>query len=534
MPIRLQQDDGKPSTNSVSARGHAFRNGEYLEANDLEAKLRDLSSEEAFHEFVSSLSGYFSVIVRLEGRICAAVDHCASHPLFYTTDPIRIGETSQAVVGDIESTAFDPIAEREFLTASYVTGPDTLYPSLKQLEAGTSVTLSRSGVTVRTYSDYYPTAREYTKREAITELDSVMDDISQRVITAADGRQICVSLSGGHDSRVMLCSLLKQGYDNIVAFTFGKTDGVDPVMAQEIAANLDIECVFVEYTPQMWNELYDSDIWNDYYDRAFNLDSIPGVQVLPALVELETDSRIDDDAFIVSGQTIGGVGSHLPPSPSSRDQLIEYIFDEHYSIWPSSEPLESVLKERISDRLPNRSTDWLAEYAHWEQRERQSKYLYQDWIAYDLFEYDYWYPMADRQLVEFFETLPEDRRRDKSLIEAYSAALYSALADIDSADAAKSESESSIPMRVKEHVKTSRLRPYAQVLYRKYFQNPDRGDTGPLAMYALLADGQYTAHTTGNETNHSFRAAEAVDRLDFRDPESHRMPADSIIRAPFE
>ncbi|MDJ1433105.1 hypothetical protein [Halostagnicola sp. A-GB9-2] len=305
-------------------------------------------------------------------------------------------------------------------------------------------------------------------------------------------------------------------------------------MAQEIATKLDINCVFVEYTPRMWNALYDSDVWEDYYDRAFNLDSIPGIQVLPALVELETDSRIDDDAFIVSGQTIGGVGSHLPPSPSSRAQLIEYIFDEHYSVWPSSETLESVLKERISDRLPNRSTDWLAEYAHWEQRERQSKYLYQDWIAYDYFGYDYWYPMADRQLMELFETLPEDCRRDKSLIEAYSAALYSSLADIDPKEAGKSESETAISMRVKERVKNSSLRPYAQVLYRKYLQNPDRGDTGPLAIYALLADGQYSTHTTGNETNHSFRAAEAVDRLDFSDPDSHRMPADSVIRAPFE
>ncbi|MDJ1433106.1 hypothetical protein [Halostagnicola sp. A-GB9-2] len=144
-------------------------------------------------------------------KLCAAVDHCGSHPLFYTTDPVCIGDTSRAVVGDVDSAEYSPVSEREFLTASYVTGSDTLHTELKQLEAGTSITLSSSGATVHSYSDYYPVPQEYTKRDAIAELDSVMDGISQRVIAAADGRQICVSLSGGHDSRVMLCSLLKQG-----------------------------------------------------------------------------------------------------------------------------------------------------------------------------------------------------------------------------------------------------------------------------------------------------------------------------------
>ncbi|TYL39307.1 hypothetical protein CV102_08500 [Natronococcus pandeyae] len=532
MNVRLRRE--REGSGGTFARGHAFVDGEYLDTAALEDRLEGMTSEADFHSFASSLYGYFSLVLDLEEQICAAVDHCRSRPLFYTTDPVRIGDTSQAVVGAVDPSEYDPVSEREFLTASYVTGSETLHPDLEQLEAGTSVTLSESGATVRSYSEYYPAPQQYTKRDALEALDEVMDDVSQRVIEAADGSQICVSLSGGHDSRLMLCSLLKQGYDDVIALTFGREGDVDPVMAQEIASNLGVECVFVEYGSNTWTDLYGSDLWNEYYDRAFNLDSIPGLQVLPALEAVAADPRVEDDAFFVSGQTIGGVGSHLPPTPSSRDELIDYIYDEHYSIWPSSATLSSLLKERISNRLPNRSTNWTSEYAHWEQRERQSKYLYQDGIAYDLFGYDFWYPMADRQLVEFFETLPEEYRRDKSLIEAYSSALYGSLADIDSEDASRSDSEWSITRKVRNTVKNSPLRPYAQVLYRTYLQNPDRGDTGPLAMYALLADGQYSMHSTGNETNHSFRAAEAVGRLDFSDPDSHRMPTDSIIRAPFE
>jgi asparagine synthase (glutamine-hydrolysing) len=534
MTIYIHGEVSEPYSGNAFAEGHAFKGGEYLDAAMLEDRLQSIESEEGFHKFVSSLEGYFSLILDIGGKICAGVDHCRSHPLFYTTDPVRIGNSSQAVVGDVKPADYDPISEREFMTASYVTGSDTLHPELKQVEAGTSITLTDSGATVYSYSDYYPVPKNYTEKEALTEFDNIMDDISQRVIEAADGGQICVSLSGGHDSRVMLCSLLKQGYDNVIALTFGREEDVDPSLAQEIATNLGVECVFVEYTPEMWKDLYGSDLWEEYYDRTFNLDSIPGLQVLPALKEVETDPRIEDGAFLVSGQTIGGVGSHLPPTPSSREQLIEYIYDEHYSIWPSSETLKSVLKERISSRLPNRSTDWTSEYANWEQRERQSKYLYQDCLAYDFFGYSYWYPMADRRLLEFFETLPEEYRRDKSLIEAYSVSLYSALAEIDPEDASKSESEMSIQTRTKKAIKNSRLRPYAQVLYRKYVQNPDRGDDGPLACYALLADGQYSRHTTGNETNHSFRTAEAVGRIDFRNITTNRMPKDSLIRAPFE
>jgi asparagine synthase (glutamine-hydrolysing) len=529
-----RRDEGTRPFDQTFVQGHAFRNGAYLNSDELRDQLRSLGSAEEFHEFAASLNGFFSLVLEIDGVTCAAVDHCRSHPLFYTTDPVRVGATSRAVIGDPAPSEYDPIAEREFMTASYVTGSDTLHPRLKQLEAGTSVALSESGIDIRSYSDYYPTPNSYTKKEAMIAFDDVMDDISQRVITASGGRQICVSLSGGHDSRVMLCSLLKQGYDDIVALTFGRDGDVDPTMAQEIAANLGIKCVFIKYTPETWHQVYNSDLWTEYYERAFNLDSIPALQVLPALKQLEIDPRIDDDALIVSGQTIGGVGSHLPSAPSSRDALIEYILDEHYSVWPASETLQSVLKERISSRLPNRSTDWLAEYAHWEQKERQSKYLYQDWIAYDFFGYDYWYPMADRKLLQLFETLPEAYRRDKSLIEAYSTALYSSLANLDPDSASQSESEYSITMKLKERVKHSRLRPPVEVLYRKYIENPDRGEMGPAACYALLADGQYTKHTTGNETNHSFRAAEAIGRLDFRDINAHRMPADSIIRAPFE
>lgn len=522
---------------SIYTAGSAFYHDEYLTTKDLKDHLKGVTSPTEFHEFVSLLNGYFSLTLEFEGgTICAAVDHCRSHPLFYTLTPVCVGDTSQSVIGDVAPSEYDALSEREFLTTSYVTGSDTLHSDLKQLEAGTSITISNNrDVTVHTHTDYYlGSERPYTAQEAINELDRVMDHVSQRVIRVADGRQVCVSLSGGHDSRMMLCSLVKQGYDDIVALTFGRTGDSDPIVARTVAHNLDINWVFVEYTPEMWQDIYGSDLWQTYYDRAFNLDSIPGLQTLPALREIATDSRIDADALIVSGQTIAGVGAHLPPKPSSRDELIDYIFNEHYSLWPASDTLESLLKARISDRLPDRSTDWLAEYSHWEWRERQAKYLYQDWLACALFDHETWYPLADQELLQFFETLPKGFQRDKSLIELYSTLLYRKIATVGEDDASVSASTSSIATKIKTAIGKSPIRPIAELLYRKYIQNPDRGDAGHLAYYGLLNKGQYSLHTTGNQTHHSFRAAEAVNRIDFCDTESHRMPPDSVIRAPSE
>ena len=87
---------------------------------------------------LNSTGGNFAVIVEQENRLIAAVDKIRSYPIFYIHEEKKflISNSARALKNEYNLTEIDELSLLEFRMAGYVTGRETLYKYLYQLQAG--------------------------------------------------------------------------------------------------------------------------------------------------------------------------------------------------------------------------------------------------------------------------------------------------------------------------------------------------------------------------------------------------------------
>jgi len=184
------------------------------------ASLSDLKRE------LLLLRGNFAIIIRQGKRILAAVDRIRSYPVFFCNRGgfFLISNSARMLKKKCNLSEVDVISLLEFRMAGYVTGRRTLYRSLSQLQAGEVLvwTEDLSTPTIERYFLFY--CDEHTRageEDLVEELSEITNAIFNRVIEEAGGAPIWIPLSGGLDSRLVLCKLKELGYDNVTAFSYG-------------------------------------------------------------------------------------------------------------------------------------------------------------------------------------------------------------------------------------------------------------------------------------------------------------------------
>ena len=118
----------------------------------------------------------------------------------------------------------DEISNLEFNMAGFVTGRNILYKSLYQLQTGEIILHEKTSRRVRMeryYRFFSDRLRKGKEDDLIEELDAITNKIFSRVIREANGGEIWVPLSGGLDSRLVLCKLKQLGYRDVYAFSYG-------------------------------------------------------------------------------------------------------------------------------------------------------------------------------------------------------------------------------------------------------------------------------------------------------------------------
>jgi len=189
---------------------------------------KDLASEygaDYFKERIKDYSGFFSLVYQKGEDLFAAVDIIRSHPLFYgvVENNFYISDEADWVRKQVNDMEMDPIARDEFQLTGYVTGRDTLFPNVKQLQAGESLLIKDGVLSLdRYYLFTHTEPKEYNEENLSKEFLRVSRESIQRLVNYAKGRQIVIPLSGGYDSRFIASLLKESGYENILCFTYGR------------------------------------------------------------------------------------------------------------------------------------------------------------------------------------------------------------------------------------------------------------------------------------------------------------------------
>lgn len=382
---------------------------------------------------IKEMTGFFALVYQCKNQLIAAVDHTRSIPLFYgvKNKEFYISDQAEWVREKVKSQAVDQVAKEEFQMLGYVLGNKTLYPSVKQLQAGECLAIANGVLEVKQYYTFqHVEPVSFNEIDFLNELDSISVNSINRLIKYAAGRQIVVPLSGGYDSRLIVSLLKKVNYKNVICFSYGVIENKESSYSQKIAQALDYEWLFVEYTDTFWKEAWASQEAAEFRDFASNHSSLPHIQDWLALKKLKNNPAIENDAVFVPGHCC--VTDYIPENILSKKMnntfYFENIIQTHFTGRPFSlnkildaEKVKEILYE---NKRINNLNDAASEIMTFNWQERQAKYITNSVRVYEQFGFDWWLPLWDQEFMMLWEKVPIKSRLNRSLYISYVNSVF--------------------------------------------------------------------------------------------------------------
>jgi len=384
-------------------------------AEDVFEILNHINKSSDFHitdwdKFLRSLSGNFGIIILDDGFLFAAVDISRTWPLFYSGGSLQnLVIYDRLPINTILTHNLNKLGANEFFELGYITGQETIYEGIYQLQSGQFLCAGKDSIHKERYFIYEPsyTPVEYNSEEFVNEFDKLLVKLFNQLLdTFPKDCQWVVPLSGGHDSRLVANCLKKAGAANVVCFSYGNPGNEQSEISKRVAEVLGYEWYFIEYNEEKWKKLHDSGIIDDYIDYAFNGVSTPHMQDLLAVYELKRLSLIEDSAIFVPGHTaISEVGFKVPDTfddiADPVDKLIECLIGNESNL------LETNILQKMTNlyEMSGNRPELISELFDWQ--ENQAKYINNSLFVYRYLGYRTCIPLWDKTMADFWLALPD-------------------------------------------------------------------------------------------------------------------------------
>ena len=381
---------------------------------------------------VGKIKTHFAVIIQGPDFCLACTDLCRSSPIFFSGD--TVSNDAHALKLDKHMSKLNPSGVRDAAMAGFVTGPNTLFSDLHQLEAGTCV-LWRAHHKLphvwRHYT-YQPHDIQDISQSSLGEnFLTVMDNVIKRGIEEVAGRPVWLALSGGLDSRLLLAKLVEHRCPNLSTFTYGLEGSDEARIAREVSSRLNVPWVAHFTTPQQMKEFFSTSQLHDYWAFSDGLCSVPNFQDFLSLKILKDKNQIPEGAFIINGQTGDFIsGGHIPKilmnASVSPHTLFSAIVGKHFSLWRSlktSKNLSQIQTEiaskfEIDCHKKIDREESVAIYERFEYEERQAKYVINGQRNYEFLDLNWLLPLWQHDVVNFWRDVPIEAKYQQKLYRA--------------------------------------------------------------------------------------------------------------------
>lgn len=426
--IKLKNNRGFRWYNSgnIYVKGYLFdRNSKFYHHENLLDYFRNVQYFPDLEDKVKSASGCFSVIIKKDTECLIATDIIRTFPLFYAKkdDDWIISDDAYFLAELTGKTELNKIACHEFLAAGYVTGSETLLKDIRQVQAGEILSLSGEDVRKKFYFTFRSIGiLEFEYEDLRSILIKLLDKVFKKFIDSLNGNVVCVSLSGGFDSRLIAVMLKKFHYDKVICMSYGRKDNPEMTLAEKTAAELGFQWININYTNDMIHNYMDNEFL-DFYKYSSNLTSMFFMQDYFAAKYLKENKIIPDSAIIATGHA----GDFLAGSQLNKhgnifsEESLRGIADRIYRIKynykqpPSSvkEKLIQRIEKSISEKFTGNKDLAFSIHEDWDFKEKLAKFNFNSINTYSFFGYEFRFPFWDQDLIEFFRDLPLEARMNK-------------------------------------------------------------------------------------------------------------------------
>lgn len=472
----------------VHVTGSAFDGSNRLTGASLARFFSEADTAALVGRLADKLNGYFAAIVEGDDATIGVVDHVGSIPLFYGRDSnvVVIGDDGESVRERLGTDHIDRESAMEYLLFRFVSGKGTLYCGVDQTQPGQVIVAGKSGDTSAVESDAYydhdlVEPPERNREVLLEEFETLLDRSFERFLEYVDGRTIAVSLSGGYDSRLITSTLRRLGYDDVVTFSCLKGSPADIERAQGVAESLDFPWYYADLDPSDWRDFYESDDWDRYTRFGLSISGKPFVFDLLPLVRLKEQGKIPNDAVIVSGHT--AVDPARPLNRYLREdraygerEYTDAVIDFHHCQWEyEGAEIEDRLRARILNGVDTDGFETrlgtVEAYERWRWKERESKYILTHHLAvYDYIDNDWWLPLYDRDLLDFWCRVPIDQKAGRELYQRYVERLYADIAGISLSEARVTTGRSRLLSAAEDFLSDTPLKSVASDVFHRYLE----------------------------------------------------------------
>ncbi|WP_436344720.1 asparagine synthase-related protein [Natronorubrum sp. FCH18a] len=477
MPASIALDDRLWETRGdVSVRGRGFYNGEYVDTTSIAELVESTSGRTELKSLLSSINGFYAVVVVRNPETILATDRMRSCPLFYAMrgDTILVSDDCGWLIKKTDVQNRSKQSQIEYETSRFVMGSNTLYEDVYQVQAGELVThdTSRDDLIREPYRLHTVTEQQYTTDGLRNRFLSVLDAAFKRLTQVAGGRPIAVPLSGGYDSRLIAVMLKRIGYDKVI--TYSVNTGEDITVARDVAENLDLPWVTAGLTHDDWRSFYDSPRWNRYFDRAGWIGSLPSPTHVLALNHLVEQGNLPTNALYVPGESALDTMKATPTGLEGERKidlqtLTSLILDQHfkYNEWTTipRDEFTARVAETIELGSSAEPQSMVEAFERWRLKERRAKLIVNGVRSFDFCGHGWWLPLEDHRLYEFWRRVPIEQKRHRHFYESFIKDLYATVADVDETTAS-TVADTTFRSRVASRVRGRYIWPYAKRAYK--------------------------------------------------------------------
>ena len=386
---------------------------------------------------LAMIKGNFAAIIETEECILAVVDRIRSYPICYLDCDRKflISNSARKIRDSQQLNRINDPAIIEICMSGYATDRDTAYADLFQLQAGEFLVWWKDRQVLerrRYYNFYSDQVSGKSENDLIDELEEATDSIFQRLIEDAAGRPIWIPLSGGLDSRLIICKLQAMGYDNLYSFSYGVPDNYEAKAARLVAERLQIPWLFVPCKIKDYRNFFWSTARSKYASFADYLCSVPNYSDLFPLQYLRDKGKIQADGVIINGQSGDFIsGGHIPPlltKPEAvRQVLLERALGKHFSLCDQlmTPANRALIEKRILQILDNNIKESGGEYSQakqyeaWEWQERQCKFVVNGQRVYDFLGLNWELPLWQDEYLFFWRQVPVPVKFRQNLYRKY-------------------------------------------------------------------------------------------------------------------
>ena len=388
------------STDSVFIKGHINFNGKYYAHTSLLDLAKIISRSQDIDTLIQKFIGNFCIIIKREKKVLLVSDNIRSMPLFYklldghltVTDHLSYITSSEQPTRDNEATS-------DFLTFGFVLNDKTLLKNYCQLEAAEIVEFSNAGLKKKEYWSYH-SENSITKlcfESQKLQLADLFLNVSSRLAQSVKNLHVVVPLSGGYDSRLIICLLKEAGIKDVTCFTYGAPGSFEVNRAERVANELCYQIIKIPYDHKFFDRYFNLSELKDYIKFASNFTSLAHIQDFLAVKHLHQRQLIPENSVFVPGHS-GDIfaGTHIPSNLGIGNDLLRWQKEVSKKQMFSC----SMLPQKLNYYNPKFSDYSNAE--GWSWKERQSKFIVNSVRAYEYFGYGFRTPLWDQELANYF------------------------------------------------------------------------------------------------------------------------------------